>query len=112
MGRKPPVAFALFYNPTDFQQVLTACADTTLRGQDRTDAQGYYNGGLKDWATGPLCPADRAGGDPECRVGVCTYKNLTSFKDLLKRLSQRPGNEMLGGIVMDLNGAGAAEPWP
>ena len=106
------MAFALFYNPEDFNRILAACQDTSLRGQDRTDALGYYNGGLSTWTTGPLCPANRAGGDPECRIGVCTYKTLADFKALIRRLWQRPGNEMLGGIVLDLDGIGSTEPWP
>ena len=103
------MAFSLVFDPTDFGVIQTALTDAALKGADRTDALGYWNGGISGWLTAPLAPPSRASGAVDALQVTCTYKTLADFRSLLSRLATRPGNTYLSGITVDLRGNAAAQ---
>lgn len=117
------MAFAIFYSTADMVALQTAAisaiADARLKGQLKTKATGYWNGGIKDWQTAPLTTPEEAAAhnlniDPgDTRTIVVTYGSLA---DLIATLYQivaiDPAWGFLHAVASDLGVGGGVEPWP
>lgn len=110
---------ALFYNRQDASQIAAEATRVDLSGADKTFAQRLWNGGLKDWSSAPVAPANSpyfgegvAAGSPTLMFVVSgTGVTKQAISDWLRRLASTSASYYLEAIAVDLL-TSAVEPWP
>lgn len=113
------MAFAMFYNRQDASQIAAEVGRTDLSAADKNYGQKLWNGGLKDWSSAPVAPANSPyfgegveAGNPTLIFvvsGVGVSKAETA--DWLMRLAGDSASYYLEAIALDMLQT-AVEPWP
>lgn len=113
--------FALYYNAQDLAAMAGSVQNPGLTSTEKTEANRYWNGGLKNWASAPFAVSscDQANGivDPLCQRVVVTVTNrtLADLRNFLYAIASKYGAsfEWLQGLANDMAGcSGAEDPFP
>lgn len=121
------MAFAVFYNLADLDQLRDQITRQDIPQADRSFAQACWNAGVSGYATAPLAPEEYRCTmtplgylcDDDMRIVVVDGKHqgktilLADFRALLYRLAVAFNTPILSALADDMAGAsGAKEPWP
>lgn len=112
------MAFALFYNRQDASMLAAEATRSDLSTTDKNYAQKLWNGGVKNWSSAPLAPANspffgEGGADNPTLMVVVSSSGVTkqSLVDWLRKLAPTSGCYYLAGLADDVS-LTAVEPWP
>lgn len=113
------LTFAVFYNDEDASTIAGALNRSDLTNAQRQTAQKYWNGGIKNWASGvvTLSPCDDPNVPFDGKLIVITGPGLTKqgLADLLNSVAVNVGLPHPGGyltaLANDVLQCGV-EPWP